>query len=389
MSGCYLTTGGCDQGFFDTYHQGNCYDVEACLRENLKQINVQIEQLAGSQYRVSVEYNKEVVIIVVGAGSKVQVATGPSGSKYVGVTPELAAGQYTITIYDGLTKIYSTALTSQGEQSTSQEFIYYVIQPGDTLSKIALYFQAQGGVFEPITVELLMAYNNLQNSVIIAGAKLKIPKIDVTREVSMLADSLNPSSINARQAPVFSQNYLMSNEEFLNYLSINANQIENYIVNKGYWWKDHTLPSGARLSDTIVNLAQAQRINPLLLLAKIQSENSALAQPLTEAQMVNLLGCKEDDPSWAGSENQLRCAAWDLRRLFEEGYIYEIIGKSIPAVTVSENKPAVTSFDVYPRNAATYALWHYTPWTWVYPPSAGGNIQFITVYRRYRGDLLG
>jgi hypothetical protein len=179
----------------------------------------------------------------------------------------------------------------------------------------------------------------------------------------------------------FSPDYLMSNTEFTNKGSVTAYRFQSYFRKNSWWVADYELPSGLTISQKIVNEAGSHGINPILLMTRIQTEQSAIQTEPDESQLNVLTGCKLADPSMLNPESQVECAAERLSYWYDYAKPLEDSG-TLPEMRLDDGSL------VSPKNAATYSLYKYTPYSYS-TPEWGGNELHSRVYSRYRQALVG
>lgn len=177
-------------------------------------------------------------------------------------------------------------------------------------------------------------------------------------------------------ASEFQRNRVMEDSFYSNASWATASEIqaflENTVWNKPSWLATETLvlfeePNSKPIpvSEAIVRTAKAHNINPLLLLARMQVEKSLVSaekRPSESARSFGL-GCHKAsvahpnglDPSVAALDIQLECAATTLENQMAKAKAgdnnYDI------------GKDAFTGdgVTIHPMNAATSALYAYTP----------------------------
>ncbi len=166
----------------------------------------------------------------------------------------------------------------------------------------------------------------------------------------------------------FNANTLMSNQEFLDVNSVTEQEIQTLFETNKWWVRNYRLPSGVLISKKIFSEAQKQQINPLLILARIQTEQSAIQQrPTKQDALNNLTGCQLWDDSRRNPDGQIECAAERLKHWYSYA---STLGSPLPTMEIYDIPPVI------PSNMATYSLYKYTPWQ-------SGNILHRSVYLRY------
>ncbi|MBW2988269.1 hypothetical protein DRJ48_03210 [Candidatus Woesearchaeota archaeon] len=380
---CWHSVTGC--GISGEYTPESCYDISRCIQEQPQDIEVTIESLDENRYKISVATQTQLVVhlkpVSLG-GNSITIPTTNIGGVEVAVTPPLEANTYELSVFDGLTRIHKTILTTQTQEPQEPpEFTTYVVQPGDTLSAIGARFN--------VDYRLIAELNGISDpNQIYVGQELRIPTVNGEELVDSLAFGIDPSAVNSQPlSEYFNPHNIITNEEFLNYNSITQTQLQSFFEVNGWWVKDYRLPSGRLLSRAIIEVARAHKVNPLLILAKIQSEQSAIQQKPSYNALQELTGCLLWDSTWSGPERQIECAGYVLKKWFVRGYLFEYFGLELPELEVNYGYSTVN-----PENAATYSLYQYTPHTHtgvVNGLKHGGNAQFFEVYKRYRSQLVG
>lgn len=190
-------------------------------------------------------------------------------------------------------------------------------------------------------------------------------------------------------SPVFAfdPNYIISDDELTNPFALDRNQIQAYL-NRGYLGEYKTTDYAGvtrYATDIIWRAAQMHGISPKFLLVLLQKEQSLIEddEP-TQKQLDWAAGyavcddCSMDDPAiqrWKGFGKQVNSAALQ----FSEGYMADIElygstqGKYGPDLSMTIDGTTVT-----PENAATAALYAYTP-------HLHGNENFVAIWERWFG----
>ena len=192
----------------------------------------------------------------------------------------------------------------------------------------------------------------------------------------------------------FDPHHLIEDAVFEDYAFLSQPQIQAFLESTPYNGRRSFLASyvddGKSVSALIVASAERWQINPLVLLTKLQVESSAVFKETvpTTHQLDRAMGCgcPDNDPSCGaapkGLANQIDCAA----RLFRM-YLTELESRSQTRSgwRVGRAKETLDPESITPRNAATAALYTYTPWVL---RNEGGNWLFWNVYNRFARKLL-
>ena len=146
---------------------------------------------------------------------------------------------------------------------------------------------------------------------------------------------------------------------------------------------------GESAAEAIIDAAQTHQINPLVLLTKLQVEAGLISKMTVPPQRLldQAMGCACPDNrpcsrAEAGFANQIDCAAQLLRE-----YIDDIAqtGRTWTGWGIGVTKTTLDPERVTPENAATAALYTYTPWVL---RNRGGNWLFWNIYRKYSRYML-
>ena len=183
----------------------------------------------------------------------------------------------------------------------------------------------------------------------------------------------------------FDPNYLISDWEFTDTFSLDFNQIQHFL-NRGFLgdYKTENWEGKTKYAVSVIwDAAQAIGISPKVLLVMLQKEQSLIEDDdPSDSQLDWAMGygvcdsCSKSDPSiqrWLGFGKQVNSAALQLI----EGYLADIEnkgstqGKYGPDIEVEIDNTIVT-----PQNAATAALYAYTP-------HLHGNENFVEIWNRW------
>jgi len=191
----------------------------------------------------------------------------------------------------------------------------------------------------------------------------------------------------------FSADKLIEESVFIDDTFLGAQEIQAFFEESPYGtrcfladYQDIGLPA----SEIIANAAVDFQINPLVLLTKLQVETSMIYKTDQPDQYTidRATGCGCHDGMAMCSEGvqgfrmQVRCAAHAFR-----GYLDDLAatGTTISGWRVGKAKASLDEILVTPHNAATAALYTYTPWVL---PYEGGNWLFWNVYRKFSQHSL-
>lgn len=170
-------------------------------------------------------------------------------------------------------------------------------------------------------------------------------------------------------------NYLMTDEEFIDYDYLTKDQIQEFLEQKGSILAKRI--EGKLFSEEVIKATKKYEVNPLLLLARAQVEQGLVSETKENKRKLSRVmgyGCLDNGITLRkglGFSEQIENCARILKKhydAFEKGAV----------VIVDGSKKA----KVEPRNRATFSLLKYTPWT-----SNGGNSLFRKVYDNYKTQL--
>ena len=191
----------------------------------------------------------------------------------------------------------------------------------------------------------------------------------------------------------FNANKLMTDEVFEDADFITANDIQRFLEETPYGHPSFMATyaeNGMSVAEKIVEAAQMYRINPLVILIKLQVESSLIFKAERPNQFLldraMGCGCHDGDPSCHRGElglfPQIDCGARLLRSYISE---LDTQGQTISGWKVGDSKLTSDETAIVPRNRATAALYTYTPWVLM---GSGGNWLFWNVMRRFSRQLL-
>ncbi len=132
--------------------------------------------------------------------------------------------------------------------------------------------------------------------------------------------------------------------------------------------------NGKTAAQAMAEAASQYQINPIEFLTRIQMEQGLICNPADQASLDRAFGCGCPDgqpcsPQFLGFDKQVACAAKSLR-----SYLDDIAsdGETIAGWAPHKAKLSLDKYSVTPENAATAALYTYTPWVY----NGGNNLHF-------------
>lgn len=216
-------------------------------------------------------------------------------------------------------------------------------------------------------------------------------------------------SVTTPIAPVFDMNMLITDDEFGDYLAMSAEKIQEFLSLQTGVLKDYQEAGADGIKITaaqiIYNAAQQSKINPKVLLVTIQKESSMLTR--NSFATTGYKGSQQYFLDWItfygwcdscssgmnkGFSNQINATAGAFRRYLDSiavsGYTVSGWGPNLTKTDQVCHDHEVargicttgTTYSVTPVNAATAALYTYTP-------HAGGNKSFWIIWNSYNFGL--
>jgi len=191
---------------------------------------------------------------------------------------------------------------------------------------------------------------------------------------------------------VFNRHLLIDDGVFADPAYLTVAQIQAFFEATPYGTRsflaDHS-EAGLSAAEILAEAGTRHGINPLVLLVKLQVETGLVSKTSHPGSHLvdRAMGCACPDGGGcsalqAGFSEQIDCAGGLFRK-----YLDEIAGTGKTWTGWGPDRLKYTSddVDVVPKNAATAALYTYTPWVL---RGTGGNWLFWNVYKRYSRHLL-
>jgi hypothetical protein len=186
------------------------------------------------------------------------------------------------------------------------------------------------------------------------------------------------SSGNAAEdlgAGTIDANDVLSDADLTGAQGVTATQVQSFLASKGSALAAYVDPqSGRTAADLIVSLSLAAHVSPVYMLSRIEGE-SGLVTSGSLAYLDSSTGCGCPDsqvcnPANSGFYNQVSCAATTVR-----GYLDSLAsgGSTVSGWRVGAPKDTLDACTVTPSNAATAAMYTYTPWVGQYSTSSCGR----------------
>lgn len=201
--------------------------------------------------------------------------------------------------------------------------------------------------------------------------------------------------------PAFNRNFIISDDEFIDYNSLSAEKIQTFLDDKTGILKNYVAADGRTAANIIYDAGQTNQINPKVLIATIQKESSMITRTsFPNGQQyyldwVTFYGWCDSCSTGSnkGFANQVNATAAAFRRYFDSvtnfGHTSTNWGpgiiKTLACLSSDYNNGRElctpgTMIDITPSNAATSALYTYTP-------HPGGNYAFWFHWNTYGFNL--
>ena len=173
----------------------------------------------------------------------------------------------------------------------------------------------------------------------------------------------------------FHQDDLLLDDDIFGGDDISVAQVQDFLEQQGsflFMFSDEL--SGETAAQIIVLRSQAYGVNPLYMLARIQTESSLITSG-SSMYLAQATGCGCPDgqpcnPELGGFGNQIECAAERM-----DAYVTRLdaTGTTVSGWAVGIAKDTLDPCSVTPANRATAALYTYTPWVGAYAMGCGNQ----------------
>lgn len=166
----------------------------------------------------------------------------------------------------------------------------------------------------------------------------------------------------------FDQNDVLDTASLEDADAMTAAEIQAFLDLNPYGWSsvlaNHT-SNGVTAAKAFADAAQQHGINPLVLLTRVQMEQSLIGKTSASNSTLDKAmgcGCPDNQPCSAqfkGFDKQVDCAASKLRSYLDD---QAVTGTTVSGWGIGITKTTLDSFSVTPVNESTAALYTYTPW---------------------------
>jgi len=150
--------------------------------------------------------------------------------------------------------------------------------------------------------------------------------------------------------------------------ALTAAEIQAFLDVNPYGWSSvlaNHADGGITAAQAFANAAQQNQINPLVLLTRVQMEQSLIGKSSASASTLDKAmgcGCPDNQPcssQYQGFDKQVACAASKLRSYLDD---MDSQGTTVAGWGIGITKTTLDGYSVTPVNEATAALYTYTPW---------------------------
>ncbi|MBI5134614.1 hypothetical protein HZA86_00035 [Candidatus Uhrbacteria bacterium] len=207
--------------------------------------------------------------------------------------------------------------------------------------------------------------------------------------------SLYAATVDVASDPEFNANDIISDEDLTDTLSFTEQQIQDFLNAQEGFIRSYTEPHPdtgqiETAAHIIWQAAQDARINPEIVLAILQKEQSLIEDPDPVAKQFDWAtgysrcdGCAGVS-AYKGFGNQVRAAAKRLRYYFDHPTEFSSFRAGVASNTLD-------GFTIVPANQATAGLYIYNPWrggSRYNDRLIGANYNFYRIWKRYTKPLL-
>ncbi|MBU2575676.1 hypothetical protein KKF64_01135 [Patescibacteria group bacterium] len=195
------------------------------------------------------------------------------------------------------------------------------------------------------------------------------------------------------RAAEFNANNIISDYELENYTSLSENSIQRFLESKGSFLAEFTeVVNKIRkpASQIIFEESQIYRVNPKVILAMLQKEQSLITDNSPSQNQLDWAtgfavcdSCSKSDPAiqqYKGFYNQVSLFTEKVR----VNYLRDLqsLGRTLTGWGPKRTKTTLDGYDITPVNNATAVLYTYNPWRGS-SIGVGANYNFWRIWNRY------
>ncbi len=188
---------------------------------------------------------------------------------------------------------------------------------------------------------------------------------------------------------------VMSDSDLTGSQSVTAAQMQSFLKAEGGLLASYKDPgTGDSAATIIAAFSKKSHISPVYMLARIETESGLVeGGTLDQLDKATGCGCPDDsvcDPHDSGFRNQINCAATRAR-----GFLDDLAskGETDTGWRVGDAKDTLDPCAITPANAATAAMYAYTPWVGEYSTrtcghsGVGGTSLMAMLFHEYARDF--
>ena len=212
---------------------------------------------------------------------------------------------------------------------------------------------------------------------------------------ALTTDDNGDQSADALEA-VFDKNNVITDAELTAVDAMSVARVQAFLEKTPYGTRSALAghQEGGKTAAQILHESAVKfRINPLVLLARVQLEQGLIAKTAASAYTLDIAfgcGCPDSPvcgPKYLGFTNQATCAANSLRKNLDR---QKDGGSTLSGWKVDQAKKTQDAIEIVPKNAATAALYTYTPWVGESgggKAGVGGTSLYFRVLKRFADAL--
>ena len=191
----------------------------------------------------------------------------------------------------------------------------------------------------------------------------------------------------AKAQETFNPNYIISDEEILNYHAMTLDEVRSFLISKGGYLANYSCPdpNGKMMTaaEIIYDRAINNRVSQRFIIVLLQKEQGLIEK--TNPSSGNLdwatgYGCPDSggcNSRWQGFWKQVNSASLQFRDYMDNPHLYTYKAGGLYVFTNPYSSFGAESVTVSPVNQATASLYNYTPHVY------NGNYNFFKLWQKY------
>lgn len=186
----------------------------------------------------------------------------------------------------------------------------------------------------------------------------------------------------------FDRHRVLSDAAMSDWQALDVAEIQAFLDHTPYGGKSALASyasGGMTAAQAIAKAASDHRINPLVILTRAQMEQSLIGKSTAKKSALDFAfgcGCPDGQScseAWRGFHKQADCMASHMRSYLDD---LDGGGSTVAGWSVGHAKRSLDGYWVTPKNAATAALYTYTPWV---GQSGSGNLGHFQIWKVFAG----